>query len=46
MLCGVNQQAAVSQRYAASAVRTVPAVTAPVTENDETLPYRPVQVTE
>ena len=48
VLCGVNQQTALSQRYADRAFRAIapPPSAAPVTEDDETLPYRPVQVTE
>jgi len=55
VLCGVNQQTAVSQRYADAANSPVPQSTtlptpqltpAPVTDEDETLPYRPVQVAE
>ena len=55
VLCGVNQQAAVSQNYVESAYNRpakqapspVPAaVSAVVSDDDETMPYRPVQVTE
>lgn len=45
VMCGVNQQAAVSQRYAETAFRPAPSRPT-VTEDDETLPYRPVQVAE
>ncbi len=49
VLCGVNQQAAVSQHYVDSAYnqRTQPQPpTTPLGDDDETLPYRPVQVAE
>ena len=44
VLCGVNQQAAVSQRYAESA-RSPQRGPLPG-EEDDTLPYRPVRVAE
>ena len=44
VLCGVNQQAAVSQRFADST--TGPRRGALSSEDDETLPYRPVRVAE
>ena len=50
--CGVNQQAAVSQRYEEPKVQIPPPSPEPTlmsasgSEDDETLPYRPVQVTE
>lgn len=48
VLCGINQQAAVSQRYAEPRLKAPPtAQPIPATsEDDETLPYRPVQVTD
>ena len=47
VLCGVDQQAAVSQRYSQSSESAQRQATPiPVSEDDETLPYRPVQVAD
>lgn len=49
VLCGVNQHSAVNQQYIDSAYRRTPrpaTATAPLSDDDETLPYRPVQVAE
>jgi RNA polymerase subunit RPABC4/transcription elongation factor Spt4 len=43
VLCGVNQQTAVSERYTSAAFRS-PLPPKAATDDDETLPYRPVQV--